>query len=55
MIVIAEGVERESQVAALRSLACDQAQGYFLSEPLEAAKIDDMLREPAPSEKIVRG
>ena len=55
MIVIAEGVERESQVVALRSLACDQAQGYFLSEPLEAAKIDDMLRAPASSEKIVRG
>ncbi len=51
MTVIAEGVERESQIVALRSLGCDRAQGYFLSGPLESAEIDEMLREPAPAKK----
>ena len=32
--VVAEGVETEGQLAILRSLACDQIQGYFLAQPL---------------------
>ncbi len=41
--VVAEGVERDEDLAALRSLGCDQAQGYVLSRPLPASEIDDLL------------
>jgi EAL domain-containing protein (putative c-di-GMP-specific phosphodiesterase class I) len=37
--VIAEGVETEAQLAAVRDLGCEYAQGYFFSEPLPR---DDM-------------
>ncbi|WP_258803065.1 putative bifunctional diguanylate cyclase/phosphodiesterase [Pseudarthrobacter sp. NS4] len=33
----AEGVERETQLAVLRELGCDTAQGYLISRPLAAA------------------
>ncbi|MFL6573582.1 MAG: putative bifunctional diguanylate cyclase/phosphodiesterase, partial [Burkholderiales bacterium] len=33
LMVLAEGVENESQVACLRSLGCDRAQGYFFGRP----------------------
>ena len=36
--VVAEGVERRQQLAALRVLECDQVQGYYLSPPLAAAE-----------------
>ncbi|HEX7638681.1 MAG TPA: EAL domain-containing protein [Burkholderiaceae bacterium] len=38
--VTAEGVETESVAGKLRSLGCDDAQGYFFSRPLNA---DDFL------------
>jgi len=34
--VVAEGVQTEGQVAALRGLDCDLAQGFFFSRPLPA-------------------
>ncbi len=36
----AEGIEREAQLAVLRDLGCDTAQGYFISHPLPAHGID---------------
>jgi EAL domain-containing protein (putative c-di-GMP-specific phosphodiesterase class I) len=32
--VIAEGVETEEQLADVRRLGCEYAQGYFFSRPL---------------------
>ncbi len=37
--VVAEGVETEEQLAILRSLRCDFAQGFLFSRPLPAADI----------------
>jgi EAL domain-containing protein (putative c-di-GMP-specific phosphodiesterase class I) len=42
--VVAEGVETEAQLAALRRLGCDRAQGYLFSRPVPPA----VLRERLP-------
>ena len=34
MIVVAEGVETQQQLAVLRALACDEIQGFLISKPL---------------------
>jgi diguanylate cyclase (GGDEF)-like protein len=37
--VIAEGVERATQLVLLRELGCDAAQGYFISRPVAAGEL----------------
>ncbi len=52
--VIAEGVENESQLAHLRSLDCDEIQGFHFSRPLSVDATDAYLRrEPADSEPVL--
>lgn len=41
MEVVAEGVETEGMLLALRALGCDIAQGYYISRPIPA---DDLLK-----------
>jgi diguanylate cyclase (GGDEF)-like protein/PAS domain S-box-containing protein len=41
--VLAEGVENSVQLAVLRSLGCDEAQGFFLGRPMPAAEIAVLL------------
>jgi diguanylate cyclase (GGDEF)-like protein len=41
--VVAEGVESEAILRDLGALACDVAQGFFLSRPLPAAELDGWL------------
>jgi len=43
MQVIAEGVEREDQLALLRSMDCDQIQGYLLGRPQPASSIPGLI------------
>jgi len=43
MQAIAEGVETAEQLADLRALGCDMAQGYFVSKPISAPDFDDLL------------
>lgn len=38
--VIAEAVEDQNQLESLRSLNCDQIQGYYISKPLPAGEIE---------------
>jgi len=41
--VVAQGVETEAQVALLRSLACDEVQGYLWSPPVAPAECERIL------------
>jgi EAL domain-containing protein (putative c-di-GMP-specific phosphodiesterase class I) len=41
--VVAEGVETPTQLAFLRRLGCDAAQGFLLGRPTEAAQIAPLL------------
>jgi diguanylate cyclase (GGDEF)-like protein/PAS domain S-box-containing protein len=43
LIVIAEGVESEDQLAVLRELECDQALGFLFSKPREPSAFDHAL------------
>ncbi len=47
LIVIAEGVEHDDQLAVLRELDCDQALGFLFSEPREPGAFDHLLRGEA--------
>jgi EAL domain-containing protein (putative c-di-GMP-specific phosphodiesterase class I) len=49
--VVAEGVETEAQVARLRELGCDEAQGYFAAPPMAAAAFADWLRSRAAADR----
>ncbi|MDO8932794.1 MAG: EAL domain-containing protein [Rhodocyclaceae bacterium] len=43
--VIAEGVETAQQLMFLKSLGCDELQGYLFSAPVPPEKFETMLRE----------
>jgi diguanylate cyclase (GGDEF)-like protein len=44
LIVIAEGVETEAQLAWLRGQHCEEMQGYLFSRPVAAADFETLLR-----------
>ena len=43
LAVVAEGVESEAQLAALRRFGCDRVQGFLLSPPLTTSEFGDRL------------
>jgi len=45
MSIVAEGVETAEQLAQLRSLKCEYAQGYFFSRPVASSKAEELLKE----------
>lgn len=53
MKVVAEGVENRSGWDLLRTLGCDDAQGYFLSKPLEADALVEWLREESAHQPLL--
>lgn len=44
MDVVAEGVETESQLDMLKSMMCDEMQGFLLGKPLTAEDFGELLR-----------
>lgn len=48
MNAVAEGVESETQMAYLRSLKCDEAQGYLLGRPMSAQNASKLLTDQSP-------
>ncbi len=51
--VVAEGVETEAQLEFLRSIKCDQIQGYIVSKPLPEKEAEEFLAKSisAPTTK----
>lgn len=47
MEVVAEGVETPKQLAQLRALHCDHAQGYFFCKPVDANAITQLMSHAA--------
>jgi diguanylate cyclase (GGDEF)-like protein len=45
MALIAEGVEREDQLAELRRLGCDMVQGWYFAKAADAATTERLLAE----------
>ena len=48
MIVVAEGVEELNQMEVLAQFGCDEIQGYFLSKPIPANDLTELLSKPHP-------
>jgi diguanylate cyclase (GGDEF)-like protein len=50
--VVAEGVENDDQLQFLRSLGCDEYQGYYKSKALPAAEFERLLRAESAEHKV---
>jgi diguanylate cyclase (GGDEF)-like protein len=47
LVVVAEGVETDSQLSFLDAHGCDQVQGFRFSPPLPASDVVELMRTPA--------
>lgn len=47
--VVAEGIETPDQLDFLRSIGCQQGQGYHFAKPLGAPELEQLLREENPT------
>jgi diguanylate cyclase (GGDEF)-like protein len=53
LVVVAEGVEDAAQLAYLRSVGCDRAQGYLWAKPLSAEKLEIFLATVRPTAVVL--
>jgi diguanylate cyclase (GGDEF)-like protein len=47
--MVAEGAEQPGQLSELRSMNCEQVQGYLLGRPMPAAAVDEWLGQHRPA------
>ena len=52
--VIAEGVEDQATLDALRDLNCDEAQGYFIARPMPIAAFEQWVAERVPAQRVAQ-
>ena len=45
METVAEGIETQAQIEALRELGCDIVQGYYFSRPLPEEQFEAWVQE----------
>ncbi|MEN6585212.1 MAG: EAL domain-containing protein [Sulfuricella sp.] len=45
MHTVAEGIEEQAQYDLLKDIGCTMGQGYFISHPMAAEKLEPLLRE----------
>ena len=54
--VVAEGIENLQELAFLKAIGCDEAQGYYLARPLDAEAFESFMHElharPAVIDKV---
>lgn len=43
--VVAEGIEEEQQLTALKEMGCDIVQGYYFSPPLPAERFSELIKK----------
>ena len=48
LVAVAEGIESQGQLAAMRKLGCDHAQGYLFARPAPPAEIEVILAGGQP-------
>ena len=48
--MIAEGVETEEQLRALKEMGCDIVQGYYFSRPVPAAEFETFMAKAGKAE-----
>jgi EAL domain-containing protein (putative c-di-GMP-specific phosphodiesterase class I) len=46
---LAEGIETEEELELLKSMGCHQAQGYFLSLPLDESELEQFIKTYQPT------
>jgi len=44
LVVVAEGIERPEQLELLREMGCPRGQGYLVSRPMAARRVDSLRR-----------
>ena len=47
--VVAEGVETQEQLSALRAMECDAFQGFLVSQPVPADAFASLLKKAGPN------
>lgn len=53
LVVVAEGIETQGQVAQLRSLGCESGQGYLFSRPLTPIAVTRLLNDSVGLDKVL--
>jgi len=52
LVATAEGIESESQLASVRELGCDHAQGFLFARPAPADEISALLATPGGAARV---